>query len=212
MWFKSKSELVHEGKALPGRAEEFSVPEQHRVLGTPLRPPFPDGLERAVFGMGCFWGAEELFWKVPGVYTTAVGYAGGFTANPSYEEVCTGRTGHTEVALVVYDPEKVTYGQLLRVFWERHDPTQGMRQGNDVGTQYRSVILTSSDGQLEEAKRSRDIYQEVLRGHGNGDITTEIAPETSFFYAEAYHQQYLAVHVNGYRCHSTTGVPFPEDS
>ncbi|HEX2368901.1 MAG TPA: peptide-methionine (S)-S-oxide reductase MsrA [Acidimicrobiia bacterium] len=212
MWFKSKSELVHEGEALPGRAEEFSVPEQHRVLGTPLRPPFPDGLERAVFGMGCFWGAEELFWKVPGVYTTAVGYAGGFTANPSYEEVCTGRTGHTEVALVVYDPEKVTYGQLLRVFWERHDPTQGMRQGNDVGTQYRSVILTSSDGQLEEAKRSRDIYQEVLRGHGNGDITTEIAPETSFFYAEAYHQQYLAVHVNGYRCHSTTGVPFPEDS
>jgi peptide-methionine (S)-S-oxide reductase len=213
MWFsKTKTELVPEEEALPGRAEEFSVPDQHRVLGTPLRPPFPDGLERAVFGMGCFWGAEELYWKVPGVYTTAVGYAGGFTANPSYEEVCSGRTGHTEVALVVYDPEKVSYDQLLRVFWERHDPTQGMRQGNDVGTQYRSVILTSNDAQLEEAKRSRDIYQEVLRRHGQGEITTEIAPEMSFFYAEDYHQQYLAVHVNGYRCHSTTGVPFPEDS
>jgi peptide-methionine (S)-S-oxide reductase len=212
MWFsKAKTELVPEGEALPGRAEEFSVPEQHRVLGTPLRPPFPDGLERTVFGMGCFWGAEELFWNVPGVYTTAVGYAGGFTSNPSYEEVCTGRTGHTEVALVVYDPEKVSFDQLLRVFWERHDPTQGMRQGNDVGTQYRSVILTSNDAQLEEAKRSRDLYQEVLRRHGQGEITTEIAPEISFFYAEGYHQQYLAVHVNGYRCHSTTGVPFPKD-
>ncbi len=213
MWFsKAKSELIPEVDALPGRAEEFPLPDLHRVLGTPLRPPFHEGLERAVFGMGCFWGAEELFWKIPGVYTTAVGYAGGFTSNPTYEEVCTGRTGHTEVALVVYDPAKVSYDQLLRVFWERHDPTQGMRQGNDVGTQYRSVILTSSDAQLETAKRSRDIYQEELRRRGHAEISTEIAPEMSFFYAEGYHQQYLAVHVNGYRCHSATGVPFPEES
>jgi peptide-methionine (S)-S-oxide reductase len=185
------------------------VPDRHLVLGTPLRPPFPDGLETAVFGLGCFWGAERKFWQVDGVYTTAVGYAGGFTPNPSYEEVCSGRTGHAEVVLVVFDPAKVDYDALLKVFWESHDPTQGMRQGNDVGTQYRSVILTSSDRQRAKADASRKAYQEVLSAAGHGEITTEIEPAGPFYYAEDYHQQYLARNPNGYCGLGGTGVSCP---
>lgn len=195
--------------ALPGRAEPMSVPEQHHATGAPLTGPFPAGLETAVFGNGCFWGAERRFWQVPGVFTTAVGYAGGHTPNPTYEEVCSGMTGHTEVVLVVFDPNVVTYDKLLAMFWEIHDPTQGMRQGNDIGTQYRSAIYTTTADQLDAAKRSRDIYQAALTGAGQGEITTEITPLEQFFYAEDYHQQYLSKVPHGYDCHSTTGVPFP---
>jgi peptide-methionine (S)-S-oxide reductase len=185
------------------------VPERHAVLGTPLKPPFPEGIALAQFGLGCFWGAERLFWELDGVYTTAVGYAGGHTPNPTYQEVCGGRTGHTEAVLVAYDPAKVSYEDLLRTFWEGHDPTQGMRQGNDVGTQYRSAIYTYDDAQREAAAASRDRYQERLRAAGHGDITTEIADAPPFYYAEDYHQQYLHKVPNGYCGLGGTGVSCP---
>ncbi len=194
---------------LPGRAEPVRIPERHVVLDTPLVPPYPTGIDTAVFGMGCFWGAEELFWQLAGVYTTAVGYAGGTTPNPTYEEVCTGRTGHTEVALVAFDAALVSFDALLGVFWEGHDPTQGMRQGNDVGTQYRSAILTTSARQLADAERSAQVYGPLLAAAGYGPITTQIAPLGEFYFAEEYHQQYLAKNPNGYRCHSASGVPYP---
>jgi peptide-methionine (S)-S-oxide reductase len=201
-----KQDMVDPERALPGRAEPLSVPERHFVLGTPLKGPFPEGLETAVFGMGCFWGSERRFWQTEGVYSTASGYAGGHTPNPTYEEVCSSKTGHAEVVLVVFDPEKVTYDQLLEVFWESHDPTQGMRQGNDVGTQYRSAIYTASDEQLAAAKASRDRYQAALNAAGYGEITTEIAEAGPFYYAEDYHQQYLARNPNGYCGLGGTGV------
>jgi peptide-methionine (S)-S-oxide reductase len=185
------------------------VPARHEVLGTPLEPPFPEGLEQAVFGLGCFWGAERVFWEAPGVYTTAVGYAGGYTQNPTYSEVCGGRTGHTEAVLVVFDPAKTSYEELLRLFWENHDPTQGMRQGNDVGTQYRSAVLYASEAQREAAERSRAMYEERLGAAGYGPITTEIAPLEDFYYAEDYHQQYLAKNPNGYCGLGGTGVSCP---
>jgi peptide-methionine (S)-S-oxide reductase len=185
------------------------VPALHDVLGSPLTPPFPDGLERAVFGMGCFWGAERVFWRVPGVYTTAVGYAGGQTPSPTYEQVCSGRTGHAEVVLVVFDPAQTTYEELLRLFWENHDPTQGNRQGNDVGTQYRSAVYWASEDQRAAAEASRDAYGERLRASGYGSITTEIAPAGDFTYAEPYHQQYLAKNPNGYCGLGGTGVACP---
>jgi peptide-methionine (S)-S-oxide reductase len=209
MLFRTKSEMVEPDAALPGRPDQsMPVPERHAVLGTPLTPPWPEGMQTAVFGLGCFWGGEELYWQLPGVYSTAVGYAGGFTPNPTYEETCSGRTGHAEVALVVFDPEKVTYDDLLAVFWENHDPTLGMRQGNDVGTQYRSVILTTSPEQQAEAEASRQRYQAALDERNHGTITTEIAPLTAWYYAEPYHQQYLHHHPNGYRCHSRSSVPY----
>src|SRR5438105_6553198 len=190
--FRDKTRPIAADEALPGRDERMAVPARHDVLGTPLEPPFPEGLERAVVGMGCFWGAERVFWQAPGVYTTAAGYAGGFTPNPTYEEVCSGRTGHTEAVLVVFDPAVVSYEELLQVFWESHDPTQGMRQGNDVGTQYRSGIYYFDDDQRRAAEASRDAYQPVLRQSGYGSITTEILQAPEFYYAEDYHQQYLA--------------------
>ena len=196
---RNKATMVDPDEALAGRDRPaFAVPERHAVLGTPLQPPFPEGLSTAVLGLGCFWGAERIFWKTGGVYTTAVGYAGGFTPNPTYGEVCGGRTGHTEAVLVVFDTEKVSYGDLLAVFWESHDPTQGMRQGNDVGMQYRSAIYHSYDGQRRAAEESRDVYEEALGGAGYGPITTEIAPAGPFYYAESYHQQYLHKVPNGY--------------
>ncbi len=207
--FRTKSQMPTPDEALSGRDEEMPVPDRHDVLGTPLKPPFPDGLEQAVFGLGCFWGAERKFWETPGVYTTAAGYAGGFTPNPTYEEVCSGRTGHTEAVLVVYDPKQVTYEQLLKVFWEEHDPTQGMRQGNDVGTQYRSAIYTYSDDQLKTAEASKEMYEESLAEAGYGEITTEIRPAPEFFYAEPYHQQYLWKNPGGYCGIGGTGVSCP---
>jgi peptide-methionine (S)-S-oxide reductase len=207
---RDKARMPTPSEALPGRPHRpFRVPERHFVLGTPLEPPFPEGLERAVFGMGCFWGAERKFWEAPGVYTTVVGYAGGHTPNPTYEEVCSGRTGHAEVVLVVFDPSQTTYDALLRIFWENHDPTQGMRQGNDVGTQYRSAIYTSGDAQARAADASRAMFAERLRAAGYGDVTTEIAPAPEFFYAEDYHQQYLAKNPNGYCGLGGTGVSCP---
>src|SRR5262245_45405044 len=199
------------GEALPGRQERMPVARRHTVLGTPLTPPFPEGLEQAVFGMGCFWGEERRFWQVPGVWTTAVGYAGGQTPNPTYEEVCSGLTGHAEVVLVVYDPAKVRYEELLKVFWEGHDPTQGMRQGNDVGTQYRSAIYTYSDAQRAAAEMSKEAYQRRLTAAGHGPITTEIRPAPEFYYAEDYHQQYLSEskNPNGYCGLGGTGVSCP---
>jgi peptide-methionine (S)-S-oxide reductase len=185
------------------------VPPAHFVNGHPLRPPFPDGLETALFALGCFWGAERDFWEADGVFTTAVGYAGGFTPNPTYEEVCSGRTGHTEAVFVVFDPRVISYEALLKRFWEHHDPTQGMRQGNDIGTQYRSGIYYFSDVQREAAERSRDAYQEVLRAAGYGDITTEILPAPTFYYAEDYHQQYLAKNPGGYCGIGGTGLSCP---
>ena len=205
----TKTQLVDPAQALPGRAGAMPVPAAHDVLGTPLQPPFPAGLEQAVFGLGCFWGAERIFWRQPGVFTTAVGYAGGTTPNPTYEEVCSGQTGHTEVVLVVFDPAATSYAELLRVFWEAHDPTQGMQQGNDVGTQYRSAIYTGSDEQRTAAEASRDAYDGALAGAGHGRITTEIAPAGPFFYAEHYHQQYLAKVPNGYCGIGGTGVSCP---
>jgi peptide-methionine (S)-S-oxide reductase len=193
-------------EALPGRDAKMPVPERHAVLGTPMVPPFPAGMQQAVFGLGCFWGAERKFWQLPGVYTTAVGYAGGPTPNPTYEEVCSGLTGHTEVVLVAFDPSKRTYADLLRVFWENHDPTQGMRQGNDVGTQYRSAIYTSDAGQRAEAESSRAAYEARLRQAGFRPITTEIADAPPFYYAEAYHQQYLHKNPGGYCGIGGTGV------
>jgi peptide-methionine (S)-S-oxide reductase len=210
LFSKQKTQLVSPEDALPGRpTRPFVVPAQHYVLRTPLEPPFPEGYERAVFGMGCFWGAERKFWETGVVYTTAVGYAGGYTPNPTYEEVCSGRTGHTEAVLVVFDPARTTFDDMLRVFWENHDPTQGMRQGNDVGTQYRSAIYTNDDAQASAAKASRDRYQEVLTRAGYGDITTEIAPAGEFWYAEDYHQQYLAKNPGGYCGIGGTGVSCP---
>ena len=209
MFGRNKTEMPEPASALPGRAEAVEVPPAHFVNGNPLVAPFPEGTETAVFGMGCFWGAERRFWKMDGVYTTAVGYAGGYTPNPSYEEVCTGRTGHSEVVLVVYRPEQVSYEELLKVFWETHDPTQGMQQGNDIGSQYRSAIYATTDEQLETAKRSRDKYQAELTPLGFGDITTEIAPLGEFYYAEDYHQQYLGKNPHGYDCHANTGIAYP---
>ena len=206
---KKKVELPPPDEALRGRSESIPVPERHDVLGTPLVPPFPAGLEQAVFGLGCFWGAERKFWEAPGVYTTAVGYAGGSTPNPTYEEVCSGGTGHTEAVLVVFDPAQTRYDELLHVFWESHDPTQGMRQGNDVGTQYRSAIYTSSDAQREAAEASRDRFQEALSAAGYGPITTEVAEAGPFNYAEPYHQQYLAKNPFGYCGLGGTGVSCP---
>jgi peptide-methionine (S)-S-oxide reductase len=206
---RNKTNMPSPEDALPGRDTPIPVPERHFVLGTPLQPPFPDDTERAVFGMGCFWGAERGFWQAPGVYTTAVGYAGGFTPNPTYEEVCSARTGHNEVVLVVFKPAEIPYEELLRLFWEGHDPTQGMRQGNDVGTQYRSGIYTSSDAQAEAARASRDAYATRLAAAGYGEITTEIEPEGPFYYAEDYHQQYLAKNPNGYCGIGGTGVSCP---
>ena len=196
-------------EALPGRDEPMVVPPRHVVLGSPLLPPFPDGSERALFAMGCFWGAERKFWNVDGVYTTAVGYAGGFTKNPTYREVCSGQTGHTEVVLVVYDPKRVTYAELLRVFWESHDPTQGMRQGNDVGTQYRSAIYATTEAQRKAAEASREQYQAALAQARHGRITTEIVAEPAFYYAEDYHQQYLAKNPGGYCGLGGTGISCP---
>ncbi|MFZ5556678.1 MAG: peptide-methionine (S)-S-oxide reductase MsrA [Pseudomonadota bacterium] len=195
--------------ALPGRAAPLAVPEKHHVNGNPLKGPFPEGVEQVQFGLGCFWGAERLFWKTPGVYVTAAGYAGGYTPNPTYEEVCSGRTGHTEVVLVVYDPGVVSFEQLLKVFWEGHDPTQGMRQGNDVGTQYRSAIYVSTEAQLRAAEASRDAYQAALRQWDHGRITTEIRGGQTFYYAEHYHQQYLAKNPGGYCGLGGTGVACP---
>jgi peptide-methionine (S)-S-oxide reductase len=206
---RNKTRMVDPTEALPGRDREMLVADRHAVLGTPLKPPFPDGLEQAIFGLGCFWGAERVFWQAPGVYTTAVGYAGGFTPNPTYEEVCGGRTGHTEAVLVVFDPAKTSYEELLRLFWENHDPTQGMRQGNDVGTQYRSAALYTSDAQRAAAESSRAAYAERLRGAGYGELTTEIAEAGPFYYAEDYHQQYLAKNPNGYCGLGGTGVSCP---
>jgi len=209
MFGRSKTEMPDADSALPGRSRPVEVPPAHFVNGNPLVAPFPEDTETAVFGMGCFWGAERRFWKMDGVYTTAVGYAGGYTPNPSYEEVCTGRTGHSEVVLVVYRPSHVSYEQLLKVFWETHDPTQGMQQGNDIGSQYRSAIYTTTDGQLEIAKRSQDKYRAELTPLGFGEITTEIAPLGEFYYAEDYHQQYLAKNPHGYDCHANTGIAYP---
>jgi peptide-methionine (S)-S-oxide reductase len=196
-------------EALPGREAEMEIPAIHEVLGTPIKGPFPDGLETLVVGMGCFWGAERLFWQTPGVYTTAVGYAGGVTPNPTYEETCSGRTGHTEAVLVVFDPSQVTREEILRVFWEGHDPTQGNRQGNDVGTQYRSAIYWSTPEQRAAAEATRDQFQAKLREAGYGDITTEIAEAGPFYYAEPYHQQYLHKVPNGYCGLGGTGVSCP---
>ncbi len=206
---RNKSDMVTPEDALPGRDATMPVPERHDVLGTPITPPFPDGYESLVVGLGCFWGAERIFWKLPGVYTTAVGYAGGFTKNPTYEEVCSGRTGHTEVVLVVWDPEKVTREEILRPFWEGHDPTQGMRQGNDMGTQYRSAVYVSSPEQRAAAEATRDAFQRELSAAGYGEITTEIADAGPFYYAEPYHQQYLDKNPNGYCGLGGTGVSCP---
>jgi len=207
--FRDKTKMPSKGDALPGRAERMPVPESHHVNGARLQEPFPAGLQKAVFGMGCFWGAEKKFWQLSGVYTTAAGYAAGFTPNPTYREVCSGQTGQNEVVLVVFDPSKVSYESLLRTFWENHDPTQGMRQGNDVGTQYRSGIYYFDEAQREAAERTRDAYQEQLSKRGFGRITTEILPAPEFYYAEDYHQQYLSKNPDGYCGIGGTGVSCP---
>jgi peptide-methionine (S)-S-oxide reductase len=209
LFSRAQTRMIDPERALPGRETPLPVPAAHEVLGRPLTPPFPEGTEQAVFGMGCFWGAERIFWSLDGVWTTAAGYAGGITPNPTYEEVCSGSTGHTEAVLVVFDPKTISYEELLRHFWEGHDPTQGMRQGNDVGTQYRSAIYTSGDAQRETAEASRAMFQERLRAAGHGEITTEIAPAGTFFYAEDYHQQYLAKNPGGYCGLGGTGVSCP---
>lgn len=209
LFSRHKRELIDPGDALPGRPGAMAVPAAHHVNGHPLAPPFRDGMQQAVFAMGCFWGAERLFWETPGVYSTAVGYAGGTTPNPTYQEVCSGGTGHAEAVLVVFDAEQVSYEALLKVFWEGHDPTQGMRQGNDTGTQYRSGIWTTSDSQAKSAAASRDAFAGKLNEAGYGDITTEIAEAGPFYYAEEYHQQYLAKVPNGYCGLGRTGVSCP---
>jgi peptide-methionine (S)-S-oxide reductase len=206
MSWQQKLRMPAPSEILPGRTSALPVTNEHYVSGVPIKPPFPAGLQRAVFGLGCFWGAERRFWQIPGVFTTAVGYAGGETPNPSYEEVCSGRTGHAEVVLAVFDPAKVSYADLLQAFWESHDPTQGMRQGNDAGTQYRSVIYTADDAQQDEAERSRDSYQMALSAAGYGEITTEISAAGPFYYAESFHQQYLAKVPGGYCGLAGTGV------
>jgi peptide-methionine (S)-S-oxide reductase len=207
--FGSKSRMPSPDEALPGRSETMPVPDRHFVNGHPLTGPFPEGYQLAMFGLGCFWGAERKFWQAEGVYTTAVGYAAGHTPNPTYREVCSGLTGHNEVVLVVFDPERITYDQLLRIFWESHDPTQGMRQGNDVGTQYRSGIYVFSPEQRAAAEASRDRYEEVLRAARFDAITTEILDAPPFYYAEDYHQQYLAKNPGGYCGLGGTGVSCP---
>ena len=213
LFFRKAAPLPTADTALPGRDTPIPVTRTHLVLDTPMVPPFPDGHEQLVVGMGCFWGAERLFWKAPGVYTTAVGYAGGVTPNPTYEEVCSGRTGHTEAVLAVFDPERTSYDELLRVFWEGHDPTQGMRQGNDVGTQYRSAIYWQTEQQRFAAEASRDMYQRALAEAGHrATISTEIAEAGPFYYAEGYHQQYLAANPNGYCGLGGTGVSCPASS
>jgi peptide-methionine (S)-S-oxide reductase len=210
MFFGRKApEMPDAASALPGRPNPIPTAAEHFVNGHPLKGPYPEGLETAIFAMGCFWGEERKFWTLPGVWVTAVGYTGGFTPNPTYEETCTGRTGHTEAVLVVYDPRLISYAQLLKEFWEEHDPTQGMRQGNDVGTQYRSGIYALNDAQLAEAKASREAYQQALTAKGFGAITTEIAPAGPFYFAEAYHQQYLAKNPAGYCGVGGTGVSCP---
>jgi len=209
MFLRKKTEMPTANRALPGRDIAIEVPERHYVNGNRIVPPFPDGLETAVVGMGCFWGAERLFWQLDGVYATAVGYAGGITPNPTYEETCTGMTGHTEAVLIVFDPQKISYEEILAVFWEEHDPTQGMRQGNDVGTQYRSAIYWNGEAQEKAALATRDAVQEQLTAMGYGTITSEIAEASPFYYAEGYHQQYLAKNPNGYCGISGTGVTCP---
>jgi peptide-methionine (S)-S-oxide reductase len=204
-----KTQMIDPERALPGRDAPMPIPGRHDVLGTPIGPPFPEGFERAVFGMGCFWGAERIFWEAEGVYTTAVGYAGGFTPNPTYEEVCSAGTGHTEAVLVVFDPAATSYEAMLKLFWEGHDPTQGMRQGNDVGTQYRSAVYWTSEAQRDAALASSDMYAERLSGAGYGEITTEIAEAGPFYYAEGYHQQYLSKNPHGYCGIGGTGVSCP---
>ena len=206
---RHKLELPSREASLPGRSERITVPARHHVNGNPLEPPFPAGTEQAIFGMGCFWGAERKFWQAPGVFTTAVGYAGGLTPNPTYEEVCSGLTGHAEVVLAVFDTAQASYEEMLRIFWENHDPTQGMRQWNDVGTTYRSAIYCVSEAQCEAAEASRERYRAALRGAGYGEITTEIADAPPFYYAEHYHQQYLAKNPNGYCGIGGTGVACP---
>jgi peptide-methionine (S)-S-oxide reductase len=209
LFFREKANMIDPERALSGREAKMVVPARHEVLGTPLEGPFSENLETAVFGLGCFWGAERIFWQIPGVYTTAVGYAGGYTPNATYEEVCSGSTGHTEAVLVVYDPEKVSYDELLKAFWEGHDPTQGMRQGNDAGTQYRSAAYWTTDAQRETLERSAATFGEKLREQGYGEITTEIAEAGPFYYAEDYHQQYLAKNPSGYCGLGGTGVSCP---
>ena len=206
-----KMRMPAPNEVLPGRPAAMPVPERHAVLGTPLRPPYPEGAQIAEFGLGCFWGAERLFWRAPGVISTSVGYAGGSTPNPTYEEVCTGRTGHIETVRVVFDPNRISYAELLKLFWEEHDPTQGMRQGGDRGTQYRSAILTHGDPQQREAEASRAAFQERLTAAGKGTISTEIAPAPEFYFAEEYHQQYLDKNPGGYCPNHATGVTLPAD-
>ena len=205
-WFDKKTDMPKPEEALPGHAEQMPVPERHYVNGNPLKPPFPKGMQMAMFGLGCFWGAEKKFWETNGVYTTAVGYAGGYTSNPNYKEVCTGMTGHNEVVRVVFDPEVISYEALLKIFWEAHDPTQGMRQGNDVGTQYRSGIYAYNETQKTAAKASLETYQKALAEHGYPPITTEVLDAPEFYYAEDYHQQYLAKNPGGYCGLGGTGV------
>jgi peptide-methionine (S)-S-oxide reductase len=208
-FMKKMKSLLPPAGTLPGRGEKMRVPERHFINGNALEAPFPEGMEQAVFGLGCFWGAEKLFWNIPGVYSTAVGYAGGETKNPTYEEVCSGFTNHTEAVLVVFDPKKVSYETLLKTFWEGHDPTQGMRQGNDSGTQYRSAIYAYGEQQLKAALASKDVFEKELLKSGHGKITTEIAPAPAFYYAEDYHQQYLGKNPNGYCGLGGTGVSCP---
>jgi peptide-methionine (S)-S-oxide reductase len=210
-WTNRQPKMPNPDQILPGRAQVMSVPEAHYVNGRTLTPPYPDGLELAMFALGCFWGAEKDFWQTPGVYVTAAGYAGGSTPNPTYHEVCTGHTGHAEVVRVVFDPKQISYEQLLKVFWEHHDPTQGMRQGNDVGTQYRSAIYTYGDDQRSTAEASRDAYQERLTAAGFSAITTDIREAPEFYFAEDYHQQYLAKNPRGYCPNHSTGVKLPDD-
>ncbi|MBN9620192.1 MAG: peptide-methionine (S)-S-oxide reductase MsrA [Actinobacteria bacterium] len=213
LFARQKTQLVEPERALRGRDHyEFAVPETHFVTGRPIKGPFPEGYQLAVFGLGCFWGAEEVFWGKPGVWTTAVGYTGGYTAHPDYEEVCSGLTGHTEAVLVVYDPSQVNYAELVATFFEVHDPTQGMRQGNDVGTQYRSGIYYTDEAQREIAEKAKAAFGARLAELGYGAITTEVAPLGDFYYAEGYHQQYLAKNPDGYRCHATTGLTFPREA
>src|SRR3954471_19453682 len=209
LFFREKSKMIDPQRALPGRSERMRVPDKHFVLGTPLEPPFPDGFESAVFGMGCFWGAERKFSEADGSFTTALGYAGGSTPSPTYEEVCSGSTGHTEVVLVVWDPARTSYEEMLRIFWENHDPTQGMRQGNDMGTQYRSSIYLTDASQADAAEKSLRMYNDKLAQSGYGEITTEIKPDQPFYYAEDYHQQYLAKNPSGYCGIGGTGVSCP---
>jgi peptide-methionine (S)-S-oxide reductase len=212
LFSRAKTQMVTPDRALRGRDHyEFPVPDTHFVNGRSIKPPFPEGFQRAVFGLGCFWGAEEIFWAEPGVWTTAVGYTGGVTPHPDYDEVCSGLTGHTEAVLVVFDPDVTTYAATVAKFFEVHDPTQGMQQGNDVGTQYRSGIYYTDDEQKAVAEHAKKLFAEKLDGLGYGRVTTEIAPLGEFYYAEGHHQQYLAKNPNGYRCHATTGVTFPRD-